>query len=145
MGLPGFNTSELLLCIFSKVILLLIKSFYLFSLILVNSNRKKKKRGKYPAGIQLSLDYDEGEISLLKTQAPFKLVFLHQKVFIHHTEAWKMWFRTITLILPYLAYLKILDYQVIFLFLLEFSGKAIILWNNSLTLNIHNLSFPDYS
>lgn len=87
MGLPGFNTSELLLCIFSKVILLLIKSFYLFSLILVNSNRKKKKRGKYPAGIQLSLDYDEGEISLLKTQAPFKLVFLHQKVFIHHTEA----------------------------------------------------------
>lgn len=86
MGLPGFNTSELLLCIFSKVILLLIKSFYLFSLILVNSNRKKK-RGKYPAGIQLSLDYDEGEISLLKTQAPFKLVFLHQKVFIHHTEA----------------------------------------------------------
>ena len=68
-----------------------------------------KKEEKYPAGIQLSLDYMVGKISLLKTQVPFKWVFLHHKVFIYHTEAWKMWFRTVALILPYLSHLKILD------------------------------------
>ena len=60
----------------------------------------RKKRKKYPAVIQVSLDHTGGEISLLKIQMPFKLLFLHHNVFICHSEAWKTWFRNRALTLP---------------------------------------------
>ena len=64
----------------------------------MNDSWKEKK--KYLAGIQVSLDHTGGEISLLKIQMPFKLLFLHHNVFICHSEGWKTWFRNRALTLP---------------------------------------------
>ena len=64
----------------------------------MNDSWKEKK--KYSAGIQVSLDHTGGEISLLKIQMPFKLLFLHHNVFICHCEGWKTWFRNRALTLP---------------------------------------------